>query len=224
MIKIEQYFDQAQWHKFTQAAEGQQTPLLVVDLSRIKYKYEEMVTLFPKAKIHYAMKASPAVEVVNLLAELGSCFDCASIYELDRVLDCGVAPDRISYGNTIKKADHIKYAYDKGIRLYATDSKADLQNIAKNAPGSKIFVRILVHGADTAEWPLSRKFGCHPDMAIDLLVQAKALGLEPYGISFHVGSQQKDVASWDDALAKVKYMFDWMKYEEDIKLKMINLG
>ena len=50
MIKIDQYFSQAQWQKFTQAAEGQETPLLVVDLSRIKTKYEEMVTLFPKAK------------------------------------------------------------------------------------------------------------------------------------------------------------------------------
>ena len=224
MIKIEQYFDQAQWQKFTKASEGRQTPFLVVDLSRIKTKFEEMVELFPKAKIHYAMKASPAVEVIELLASLGSNFDCASIYELDRVLSVGVEPERISYGNTIKKATHVKYAYDKGIRLYATDSKADLQNIAEQAPGSKIFVRILVQGSETAEWPLSRKFGCHPDMAIDLLVQAKQLGLEPYGISFHVGSQQKDVAAWDDALAKVKYMSDWMKYEEGIKLKMINLG
>lgn len=224
MIKIDQYFSQQQWQKFTDAAAGEQTPLLVVDLSRIKAKFEEMVSLFPKAKIHYAMKASPAVEVVKYLADLGSNFDCASIYELDRVLDCGVSPDRISYGNTIKKADHVKYAFEKGVQLYATDSKADLINIANNAPGSKVFVRILVHGGDTAEWPLSRKFGCHPDMAIDLLVQAKNLGLIPYGISFHVGSQQKDVAAWDDALAKVKYMFDWMKYEEGVKLQMINLG
>lgn len=224
MIKIDQYFDNAGWQKFTQAAEGRNTPFLVVDLSRIKSKYEEMVKLFPSAKIHYAMKASPAVEVINLLASLGSNFDCASIYELDRVLDCGVTPDRISYGNTIKKAEHVKYAFEKGINLYATDSIADLQNIAKFAPGSKIFVRILVQGSETAEWPLSRKFGCHPDMAIDLLVEAKKLGLIPYGVSFHVGSQQKDVAAWDDAIAKVKYLFDWMKNEEDIKLQMVNLG
>lgn len=229
MIKIENYFDQLQWQKFTQNNVDEQgnpleTPYLVVDLNRIKAKYEEMVGFFPTAKIYYAMKASPAVEVVSLLADLGSNFDVASIFELERVLDCGVSPDRISYGNTIKKANHIKQAYDKGVRLFATDSKADLKNIAKYAPNSKIFVRILVNGADTAEWPLSRKFGCHPDMAIDLLVQAELMGLEAYGISFHVGSQQKDVAAWDDALSKVKYMFDWMKYEENIKIKMINLG
>jgi len=95
-----------------------------------------------------------------------------------------VTPDRISYGNTIKKAAHVKYAYEKGVRLFVTDSKNDLQSIADNAPGSKVFVRILVEGGETAEWPLSRKFGCHPDMALDLLVQAKLLGLIPYGISF----------------------------------------
>ncbi len=138
MIKIDQYFDPTGWKKFTKAAEGRETPLLVVDLSRIKTKYAEMSGLFPTAKIHYAMKASPAVEVINLLAELGSNFDCASIYELDRVLDCGVAASRISYGNTIKKAEHVKYAYDKGVELYATDSEADLKNIAKHAPGSKV--------------------------------------------------------------------------------------
>ncbi len=85
MIKIDQYFEPASWQKFTKAAEGRETPFLVVDLSRIETKYHEMVSLFPNAKLHYAMKASPAVEVINLLANLGSNFDCASIYELDRV-------------------------------------------------------------------------------------------------------------------------------------------
>ena len=224
MIKIDQYFDPAGWQKFTQAAEGRDTPFLVVDLNRIKTNYNEMVGLFPSAKIHYAMKASPAVEVIDLLADLGSNFDCASVYELDRVLECGVDAARISYGNTIKKAKDVKYAYDKGVRLYATDSEADLKNIAAVAPNSKVFVRILVEGSDTAEWPLSRKFGCHPEMAMDLLIQARDLGLVPYGVSFHVGSQQKSVLVWNDALTTVKHIFDELYATQDIKLKMINLG
>lgn len=224
MIKIDQYFDPASWQKFTKVAEDRETPFLVVDLDRISVNYTEMVGLFPQAKVHYAMKASPAVEVITLLADLGSNFDCASVYELDRVLDCGVDATRISYGNTIKKVKDVKYAYDKGVRLYATDSELDLKNIAQQAPGSNVFVRILVEGADTAEWPLSRKFGCHPKVAIDLLTQARDLGLTPYGVSFHVGSQQKAVTAWADALATVKYIFDWMLNKENIKLQMINLG
>jgi ornithine decarboxylase len=223
-MRLENYCSPEEWEKIQEFSKDKETPFLVVDLEVIRQKYQELTTCFPIAKVFYALKANPGAPVVNLLRELGSNFDIASIFELNRVLECDVEPDRISYGNTIKKAAHIKYAYDKGVRLFATDSKADLQNIAEQAPGSKIFVRILVEGGETAEWPLSRKFGCHPDMAIDLLVQAKNLGLVPYGISFHVGSQQKDIAVWDAALSKVKYMFDWMKFEEDVSLKMINMG
>lgn len=223
-MRLENYCSPEEWDKIQEFSKEKETPFLVVDLEVIRQKYQELTTCFPIAKVFYALKANPGAPVVNLLRELGSNFDIASIFELNRVLECGVEPDRISYGNTIKKAAHIKYAYDKGVRLFATDSKSDLQNIAEQAPGSKIFVRILVEGGETAEWPLSRKFGCHPDMAIDLLVQAKNLGLVPYGISFHVGSQQKDIAVWDAALSKVKYMFDWMKFEEDVSLKMINMG
>ncbi|RYY78152.1 MAG: type III PLP-dependent enzyme [Moraxellaceae bacterium] len=223
-MRLENYCSPEEWDKIQEFSKDKETPFLVVDLEVIRQKYQELTTCFPIAKVFYALKANPGAPVVNLLRELGSNFDIASIFELNRVLECNVEPDRISYGNTIKKAAHIKYAYDKGVRLFATDSKADLQNIAEQAPGSKIFVRILVEGGETAEWPLSRKFGCHPDMAIDLLVQAKNLGLVPYGISFHVGSQQKDIAVWDAALSKVKYMFDWMKFEEDVSLKMINMG
>ncbi|HAH63385.1 MAG TPA: ornithine decarboxylase, partial [Treponema sp.] len=70
---------------------------------------------------------------------------------------------------TIKKARDIKYFYDKGVRMFATDCKDDLKNIAEQAPGSRVYVRILVENSVTADWPLSRKFGCHPDMAYDLL-------------------------------------------------------
>lgn len=223
-MRLADYCSAEEWKRIKEFADTKETPFLVVDLEIIKQKYEELTTCFPMAKVHYALKANPGKPVIELLRDLGSNFDIASIYELDKVLATGVEADRISYGNTIKKAAHIKYAFDKGVRLYATDSKADLQSIAENAPGSKIFVRILVEGGETAEWPLSRKFGCHPDMAIDLLVQAKLLGLVPYGISFHVGSQQKDIAVWDAALSKVKYMFDWMRLEEGVMLKMINMG
>lgn len=223
-MQLSNYCSPQEWNKIQEFSKDKETPFLVVDLEIIRQKYQELTTSFPIAKVHYALKANPGAPVVELLNELGSSFDIASIFELNRVLECGVDPERVSYGNTIKKAAHIRYAFEKGIRLYATDSKADLQSIADNAPGSKVFVRILVEGGETAEWPLSRKFGCHPEMAIDLLVQAKQLGLIPYGISFHVGSQQKDIAVWDAALSKVKYMFDWMKFEENINLQMINMG
>ena len=78
-----------------------------------------------------------------------------------------------------------------GVRLYAVDCQAEVEKIARAAPGAKVFCRILSDCAG-AEWPLSRKFGCEPAMAVDVLEHALRLGLEPHGVSFHVGSQQRD--------------------------------
>jgi ornithine decarboxylase len=108
--------------------------------------------------------------------------------------------------------------------MFATDSREDLKNIATGAPGSRIYVRILLESSTSADWPLSRKFGCHPDMAYDLLIMARDLGLNPYGISFHVGSQQRDIGVWDDAIAKTKYLFTSLEEDEGIRLSMINMG
>ena len=223
-IKVEDYYAPATFQRMKGFADQHETPFVVIDRQIIADAYDQLGTCFPFAKVYYAVKANPAVEIIELLRDKGSSFDIASIYELDKVMATGVGPERISYGNTIKKARDIRYFYEKGVRLFATDSEADLRNIAKAAPGSKIYVRILTEGSTSADWPLSRKFGCQPDMALDLLILAKQLGLVPYGISFHVGSQQRDIDVWDAAIAKVKVIFERLKEEDGITLQMINMG
>ena len=223
-IKVEDYYAPATFQRMKAFADQHETPFVVIDRQIIADAYDQLGNCFPFAKIYYAVKANPAIEIIELLRDKGSSFDIASIYELDKVMSAGVGPERISYGNTIKKSRDIRYFYDKGVRLFATDSEADLRNIAKAAPGSKIYVRILTEGSTSADWPLSRKFGCQPDMALDLLILAKQLGLVPYGISFHVGSQQRDIDVWDAAIAKVKVIFERLKEEDGITLQMINMG
>lgn len=223
-IRVEDYFAPATFSKIKKFADRQETPFVVVDLDTISRAYDDLAENFPFAKIYFAVKANPAIEITELLHKKGSSFDIASIYELDKVLSCGVQPEQISYGNTIKKARDVRYFYEKGVRMFATDSAQDLRNIAKAAPGSKIYVRILTEGSGSADWPLSRKFGCQTDMAMDLLVLARELGLVPYGVSFHVGSQQRDIGVWDAAIGKVKNIFQRLRDDHDIRLQMINLG
>lgn len=221
-FNVERYVDPVRFNKIKDFADQLPTPTLVVDLDLIRRKYLELQGSLPMAGIYYAMKANPMNEVIELLANLGSNFDVASRYELDQLISLGISPDRISYGNTIKKQEDIRYFYNKGVRLYATDSENDLKNIARYAPGVKTFFRILTEGTG-ADWPLSRKFGSHPDTIYHLILQAEELGLNPWGISFHVGSQQRDIGQWDDAVARCKYLFDAVA-EEGIELKMINIG
>ena len=223
-MNVTDYLNETEWKKLVQFSEKLETPCVGITLERIKKNYLELKQFFSTADIYYAVKANPHEEILKLLMNLGANFDIASRYELDKILALGINPNRLSYGNTIKKAKDIAYFYEKGVRLFVTDSKEDLKNIAKYAPQSHVYVRILVENTNSADWPLSRKFGCHPDMAYDLCILAKELGLVPYGISFHVGSQQRDIGQWDDAIAKTKYLMSSLEEEEDIELKMINMG
>ena len=223
MFNRKDYVSDKDWSRFLEFSKDLETPNIVINLNKVKKNFLTLKDSFPYARIFYAIKANPGEPVLELLSDLGSNFDIASRYELDLISKFNVSPDRLSYGNTIKKAKDIKYFYDKGVRMFATDSRDDLKNIAEFAPGSKIYVRILVENSATADWPLSRKFGCHPGMAYDLIVMARDLGLVPYGISFHVGSQQRDIGQWNDAIAKAKYLFNSLE-EESIKLSMINMG
>jgi ornithine decarboxylase len=197
-------------------------PVLVVDLDVVRDNYNNFAKALPDSRVFYAVKANPAPEVLSLLASMGSCFDTASVAEIEMALAAGASPDRISYGNTIKKERDIARAYEIGVRLFAVDCKAEVEKVARAAPGAKVFCRILCDGAG-AEWPLSRKFGCEPSMAADVLEHAHRHGLNAYGISFHVGSQQRNQHAWDRALAQAAAVFKECG-ERGINLSMVNLG
>jgi ornithine decarboxylase len=197
-------------------------PCLVVDLDVVRENFEAYRRAMPDTAIFYAVKANPAPEVLALLASLGSSFDCASVQEVELALAAGAAPRDISFGNTIKKERDIASAFALGVRMFAVDAFEEVEKVARAAPGARVFCRILCDG-EGAEWPLSRKFGCEPSMAPDVLRHAQAFGLVPYGISFHVGSQQTNIGAWDKALEQASSIFRTLR-AEGIELGMVNLG
>lgn len=197
-------------------------PCVVVDLDIVRENFETFAKALPDTSVYYAVKANPAPEILALLESLGSSFDCASPAEVEMVLATGADAGRISYGNTIKKERDIERAFALGVRLFAVDAFEEVEKIARAAPGAKVFCRVLCDGIG-AEWPLSRKFGCDPSMAPEVLEHAHRLGLEAYGVSFHVGSQQANLNAWDVALAMAARVFREMSLR-GIDLKMVNMG
>ena len=199
-----------------------ETPCVIIDLEKIKDNYGKLKYYFDFSDIFFAVKANPGLPVIQTLHNLGSSFDCASIREIELCLSVGVSPDNISFGNTIKKEKDIAKAYELGIRLYAFDSQSELEKLARSAPGSKVFCRILWEGGQ-ADWPLSKKFGTCQEMCVNLLTESQNMGLIPYGVSFHVGSQQSDEEQWYLAISTVSEIFQSLT-RENIKLQMINMG
>ena len=161
----------------------------------------------PDTRVFYAVKANPAPEVLSLLAALGSCFDTASVAEIEMALAAGATPDRISFGNTIKKERDIARAFELGVRLFAVDCEAEVEKIARAAPGAS---RCSAASCATAPAPNGRcraSSAACPRWRPTCSSMPTASGLEAYGVSFHVGSQQRNPDAWDQALASASAIF-----------------
>ena len=198
------------------------TPCLVLDVDRVEDNFRALRDALPLARIYYAVKANPAHQVLERLVGLDSYFDAASIEEVTACLEAGAQPAAISFGNTIKKVSAIRRAHQAGVTMYAFDSHEELLKLARNAPGARVYCRILVEN-EGADWPLSRKFGTTIESARDLMLEAGSLGLDPYGLSFHVGSQQTTTRAYEVAIGRVAMLFTDLT-EAGVNLRMINLG
>ncbi len=198
------------------------TPCLVLDVDRVESNFRALRVALPLARIYYAVKANPAAPILQRLVGLGSSFDAASAEEIDACLEAGAQPARVSFGNTIKKVSAIRRAFAAGVRLFAFDSDEELDKLAAHAPGARVYCRILVENTG-ADWPLSRKFGTTLEHARALMIRAGELGLDPYGLSFHVGSQQTDTTSYEAAIGRVAMLFTDLK-DAGVNLRMCNLG
>jgi ornithine decarboxylase len=198
------------------------TPCLVFDVDRVEQNFAALRRALPLAQIYYAVKANPAQPILQRLTRLGSRFDAASFEEIRACLDAGASAAAISYGNTIKKTSAIADAFAAGVRMFAFDCAEELDKLARFAPGSRVYCRLLVENAG-ADWPLSRKFGTTIGQAHALMLRAGELGLDPYGLSFHVGSQQTSTASYEAAIGRVAMLFTDLR-EAGVNVRMVNLG
>ena len=198
------------------------TPCVIIDLATVRQRFQALRDLLPHAQIYYAVKANPAAPVIEALSPLDISFDLASTGEIDRCLSLGIGADRLCFGNTIKRERDIAWAHALGIDLYGFDSPAELDKLARSAPGARVFCRLSVNGRG-AEWPLTRKFGCPAPMATELLLRARKLGLRPIGVSFHVGSQQTDPLRWAMAIGHAAAIFrDCAR--QNVALELLNVG
>ena len=200
----------------------EETPYLLMDKEVIKSICERLGKGIKGAKVFYAMKANPDINVVKFISQQGLNFEIASDGELSLLKTLNVSPEKIISSNPIKSPSFIKSAYSYGIRLFAYDSLCEVEKLSVYAPESKVYIRLSVPN-EGSEWPLSKKFGVEPDNAIKLLIFAKEKGLQPIGITFHVGSQCTNIYNWSTAIDKVLRL--WKKAESmGIKLKILNIG
>ncbi len=182
------------------------TPRLELSVGTAVTSYLALASALPGTAIHYAVKANPHPVLLRALAQAGCRFDVASPTEVRAALAAGAAASHLVHSNPVARRDHLAEAYALGVRLFVVDSTGEVAKVADAAPGSSVLVRIVTSGSGS-DWPLSRKYGCTVDDAVDLLVRAGRLGLDPAGVSFHVGSQQRDPQAWAAPIASAARVF-----------------
>jgi len=199
-----------------------ETPFLLIDKDKVREKASLIGRHIKKSRVFYAVKANPDIEILRYLNKLNMNFEIASEGELEILSSIGVKPSRIISSNPVKSLKFLRIAASYGVHSVSFDSAEEVNKLAEFIPHCNVYVRLSVPN-EGSEWPLSKKFGVELDEAAHLLSYARDKGLNPVGVTFHVGSQCTNIYNWNIALDKAKTLWDLAK-KKGIRLKLLNIG
>lgn len=199
-----------------------ETPFFIFSKKRIRDNLQKFKRLFPGSSIHYAIKANAEPQVLKTLADAGCGFEVASKYELNMLKEIKIPPKKIIYGTAVKPSSHIKEFYEYGVDRFAFDSLPELEKIVSLAPRSRVYIRVIANDTGSI-FKFSEKFGAEVQNVVPFLLRVKELGLYPYGISFHVGSQASDPKAWANTIENLRPIIKELK-ERGIRIDVLNLG
>jgi len=199
------------------------TPYLMMDLDRVGRAFLRLDDALGLDAIHYAVKCNPDPRVLATLHRLGCGFEVASFPELARLMEIGVEPADVLYSNPVKPVDHIRRAHQAGCWRFAADSDGELTKLARHAPGAAVYIRLRTTAATTSAVPSEGKFGVEPHQVRELLLAAAAVGLVPYGLAFHVGSQMTAAGPWADSITEAGATLEELA-AVGVTLEMLNIG
>ncbi|XP_069478540.1 antizyme inhibitor 2-like [Ambystoma mexicanum] len=194
----------------------------VADLGDVVKKHIRFLKALPRVKPFYAVKCNNSREIVQILAELGTGFDCASKVEIELVQGLCVPADRIIYANPCKQINQIKYAAKNGVLLMTFDNEVELAKVARSHPNSRMVLRIHTDDSQSSA-RLSVKFGAPLKSCRHLLEMAKALNVEVIGVSFHVGSGCNNPQAFLQAIADARLVFS-MGAELGYAMHLLDIG
>jgi len=194
----------------------------ICDLGEIIKKHEEWIFQLPRVKPHYAVKCNDSQLVLQILAGLGTGFDCASKTEIKKVLDLGVDPSAIIFANPTKQNSHIRAALDNKVDIMTFDNATEIYKIKQIHPRAKLVIRIRCD-AEKAQCQLGMKFGVLVEEAPALLDVAKELGMDVVGVSFHVGSGCMEPPVFDRAIRSSKWLFE-IGQQKGFNMNFLDIG
>jgi ornithine decarboxylase len=134
----------------------------------------------------------------------------------------GVPAHEAHFNNPIKPREQLMAAARAGVRWYVVDCVEELNKIGSVKGDAEMTLRIETQNIGS-DWPLTGKFGATPPEANDILHAARKLGFDVAGVSFHVGSQCRNLDNWRIGILNAKRTFDMMRHL-GMEPRLLNIG
>lgn len=198
------------------------SPLLILSLKQIEANYLCLKKYMPRVRVFYAIKANPHPEILKTMINLGSSFDVASDGEIRTLYDMGVQGERLIYANPVKTTGGLEACRECGVSKMTFDSASEIDKIKAQCPDATVLLRLRIDNS-SAHVDLNKKFGAARENALDLMLKAKAAGLDMAGIAFHVGSQTVSADPYLHALDIARELFEEAK-TAGLKLRILDIG
>ena len=166
-----------------------------------------------QVQICYAMKANPALGVIELFARAGCGFDIVSGGDMDRVLAAGGAADKIIFSGVGKTRAEMRRALQAGIGCFNVESEAELDVLSEVATGMGLRAPVSIRvnpNVDPKTHPYistglkGNKFGIAHERVLPTYLHAAGLsGIRVVGIDCHIGSQITQTDPYLDAMDRM---------------------
>jgi diaminopimelate decarboxylase len=220
----------------TELAESYGTPLYVYSADAIRERLGMLQAEFAAVPntLCYAVKANPSLAILKLLSELGCGFDIVSGGELERVRRAAPAAlGRVVFSGVGKQVWEMDAALSAGILLFNVESEAELEVLSARATALGKTARIALRVnpdvfAETHPYISTglreHKFGIAIERARDVYRRAAQLpGLEPAGVSVHIGSQIRAVEPFHQALLRVRSLVEDLR-SDGLNIRYVDGG
>lgn len=198
------------------------TPYLVCDLEVLDRKVQRFREALPGVEPYYAMKANPDPRMLTRLKALGVRFEIASIYELDRLQEVGVNPVEVIFSNPIKPEPAIRSAFARGVTTMVVDDLDEIEKVVGVSRDIRLCLRMETSNTGS-DWPLTGKFGASASEAIEIIDYCAERGLKLVGLTFHVGSQCRNLDNWHAGIEGARLLFERME-KAGLSPSLLNLG
>ena len=164
-------------------------------------------------QICYAMKANPALGVIQVFADAGCGFDIVSGGDLDRVLAAGGRAEKIIFSGVGKTRSEMQRALSAGIGCFNVESESELEVLSDVALSMGLAAPVSIRvnpNVDPKTHPYistglkGSKFGVAHERVVQTYQRAAQLaGIRVVGIDCHIGSQITEVEPYLDAVDRM---------------------